>query len=248
VTAGPAVDVLCSAMLLDIEGTVAPVAFVHEIMFPFARKRIPGYLNSNWSAPETRRALDLIAIDEGFASAADWFRDAGLKTDGEQRELVVNMTHALMDRDAKTTGLKFLQGLVWQSGFHSGELQAPLFADVLPMLRFWRGAGLDLYIFSSGSIAAQKLFFGHTTQGDLQDFFAGWFDTTSGSKRDPDSYSAIAAATGHPPEQICFASDVEGELDAAREAGMVTVLRAAADTSSSHPVVTSLEQIRVQRS
>jgi enolase-phosphatase E1 len=128
-----------------------------------------------------------------------------------------------MDRDSKTTGLKALQGVVWESGFRSGALQAEVFADMVDALKRWRQAGVDLRIYSSGSILAQQLFFGHSTEGDLTSLFSKHYDTTSGSKKEAESYLTIAKDIGLPPEQIVFFTDVYAEIQAASQAGMQVV-------------------------
>jgi enolase-phosphatase E1 len=130
----------------------------------------------------------------------------------------------LMNRDVKDTALKALQGMIWRSGFESGTLVAHVFDDVPPALAQWADAGLDVRIYSSGSIEAQRLFFGHTAAGDLTPHLRGHYDTTTGTKREAGSYTAIAADMGLEPRQILFVSDVGAELDAARQAGMATAL------------------------
>src|SRR5690606_26848588 len=90
-------------------------------------------------------------------------------------------------------------------------------------LRAWHGAGVALYVYSSGSVAAQKLLFGHTDHGDLTTLFSGWFDTTTGPKREAESYRKIALAVAQPPKRILFLSDSSEELDAASAPGLRTV-------------------------
>ncbi len=152
-----------------------------------------------------------------------------------------------MDADLKTPGLKEVQGLIWQEGYAAGRLRAHVYPDVPPALRRWSEAGLDLRIFSSGSVAAQKVFFAHTEAGDLLPLFHGHYDTTTGPKREAESYRRIAAAMNLPPAAILFLSDVSQELDAAAEAGMRTALvvrpgNAPAPAGHGHPVVTDIGQ------
>jgi enolase-phosphatase E1 len=154
-----------------------------------------------------------------------------------------------MDQDAKTTGLKQLQGLIWENGFESGELKAHLFDDVPQSLALWNMAGIDVRIYSSGSIHSQKLFFGHTTQGDLLHLLKGHYDTTTGPKRESESYTRIAAGFGLPPADVLFLSDVVAELDAARAAGMQTALvirpgNAPAAAGHGHPELTTFTDVR----
>lgn len=218
-------EIGCTCILLDIEGTVAPVSFVTEVMFPFARAHVPAFLHSTWREPITRDAVSAIARDLGFVSPEEWFSSVHAADPEVQRQHVVETVFGLMDRDAKMTGLKLLQGLVWRAGFENGELVARLFDDVVPALRQWKKSGLKLAIYSSGSIEAQKLFFGHTEHGNLCELFSGFFDTTSGGKKSPASYRTIAMALEVEPSRVCFISDVSEELDAAVDAGMITLLR-----------------------
>ncbi|MCA9244824.1 MAG: acireductone synthase [Phycisphaerales bacterium] len=197
-------------VLLDIEGTIAPIAFVHETLFPFARERLSDFLARHWDEPAVREARTQIA------------RDAG---EGEfSIEPLVEHLSALMDADVKATGLKMLQGLIWEGGFRDGVLKSPLFEDVPPALRRWNGEGRRVCIYSSGSIAAQRLFIAHTEHGDLSPLIDGNFDTTTGPKREAASYAQIARHLETAAADIVFASDVVEELNAAASAGMQTRL------------------------
>lgn len=203
-------------ILLDIEGTTASVDFVHDVMFPFVTRNLSSFLDSTWGQAETIAACERIAKDAGFESLEAWQKATGKGP----RELVEVQIAELMRGDVKATGLKAMQGLVWQAGFDSGELIAPIYEDVLPQLELWRQAGIDIRIYSSGSIAAQKLFFGHTQNGNVLACFSGHYDTTIGGKKDSESYQKIAADIGVKPADILFVSDLEGELEAARAAGV----------------------------
>jgi enolase-phosphatase E1 len=129
-----------------------------------------------------------------------------------------------MERDHKSTGLKLLQGLIWAEGYARGEIRGHVYPDVPPTLAGWREEGRRLRIFSSGSVRAQKLLFGHTDYGDLTPHFEGFHDTLTGPKQDPAAYTAIATAFALPPGEILFLSDVTAELDAAARAGYRTGL------------------------
>lgn len=231
----------CQAILLDIEGTVSPVAFVFDVMFPYIRKNVAAFLNEHWNNASVQEAVKLVGVDVGQSDASEWL---GSGDEQSQQAIVCQAVQQLMDRDAKVTGLKKLQGMIWKDGFESGELVSELFSDVLPKLKQWKAAGLDLFIYSSGSIAAQKLFFQYTTEGNLLDLFSGHFDTTSGNKKESASYRTIAQAMAVPTESICFVSDVEAELNAATEAGMQTVLRPVDTKSDSQAVSTEFASIQ----
>lgn len=235
-------------ILLDIEGTTSSVSFVYDVMFPFVRRELKSYLASNWGEPSLHAACDLIARDTGYESFADW--SATAHTDKQQRRLVADEIVRLMDGDIKATGLKQLQGLIWRAGFESGELQAHVYEDVRAALTAWNEAGVDIRIYSSGSVAAQKLFFGHTISGDLLHYFRGHYDTTTGQKKEEASYEQIASAFGLPASEILFISDVVAELDAARAAGLQTVLslrpgNADIDPLHRHSEIASFSEVKI---
>ncbi len=206
------------AVLTDIEGTTTPLSFVHDVLFPYARRR----LDAACASGEARFGEALQRLREEFREEYDAERrgDADLPAFGDGAPYA----HRLMDSDRKSTGLKLLQGILWEDGYRSGELRGQVWPDVAEALRVWKERGVRVRIFSSGSVLAQKLLFGHSDQGDLLPYFEGFHDTTTGPKQSADSYAAIAAAFDLPPGDILFLSDVTGELDAAREAGMETGL------------------------
>jgi enolase-phosphatase E1 len=235
-------------ILLDIEGTTSSVSFVYDVMFPYVRRELDQYLRAHWNSPDLSAACDTIARDAGHESLATW---SGADADDERRQqLVRDEVIRLMDGDVKATGLKQLQGLSWRAGFESGEMQAHVYDDVTPALEAWNRAGLDVRIYSSGSIAAQKLFFGHTIHGSLLHHFRGHYDTTTGPKKDAASYTQIAAEFGLYPSEILFISDVPAELDAAHAANLQTALcirpgNAAVAAAHGHAEVTQFDQVRL---
>lgn len=236
-------------ILLDIEGTVSPLAFVHEVMFPFARREMRGFLEQHGETPAMSRALEQMARDAGASSLAAWCPHPA--TSSAAHDWIVQQAQALMDADVKQTGLKLLQGLVWERGFRNGSLCATLFPDVAPGLRRLKDAGVELRIYSSGSVHAQRLFFAHTEAGNLTPLLSGYYDTTIGSKREAASYAAIAADIGLLADAILFLSDVVAELDAAHAAGMRTALALRPGNppvpEHLHPVFSSLEEIVIPR-
>ena len=228
-------------VLLDIEGTTSSIRFVYEEMFPFVRRELAGFLAAHRDEPSVQQACQAICPSPSPAS--------GSEQDVRIEQVIAEVTR-LMDEDAKTTGLKQLQGLIWKSGFEGGELQAHLFDDVTPALRQWRHGGVGLRIYSSGSIGAQKLFFGHTIEGDLLTLFDGHYDTTIGSKREAASYHAITEDWGLPAKDILFLSDVPSELDAARTTGMQTALcqrpgNATVPPEVDHPRISSFADLSI---
>jgi len=198
------------AILTDIEGTTSSISFVKDVLFPYARRALPEFVRAHGAEPEVRRWLDSVAI-EIATSACD---------DG----VIVETLQGWIDQDRKHTALKALQGMIWEAGYRNGDYRAHLYPDVAPVLRAWHADGIALYVYSSGSVAAQKLFFQYSQAGDLTGLFSGHFDTEIGHKREAGSYQRIAQTFGLAPDDILFLSDVVEELDAAREAGFATVL------------------------
>jgi enolase-phosphatase E1 len=196
-------------ILTDIEGTTSSISFVKDVLFPYSRAALPGFVATRGRDPEVRRWLDQVATEHG-----------GICDD----RMIVEVLQGWIDSDRKHTALKALQGMVWDAGFADAEFTAHVYPDAPPQLRAWHAAGHPLYVYSSGSVAAQKLFFGHSDAGNLLPLFSGHFDTEIGGKRDAGSYRRIVEAIGRRPDEIVFLSDVVEELDAARDAGLGTVL------------------------
>jgi len=235
-------------ILLDIEGTTSSISFVYDVMFPYVRRELDGYLRQHWESESLQPTCELIARDAGKDSLASWL--AGAQDVSQQQTLVREEVIRLMDADLKATGLKQLQGLIWRSGFESGEMRAHVYDDVPPALQRWCDAGINVRIYSSGSIAAQKLFFRHTTAGDQLHRFKGHYDTTTGPKQEAASYVKIADDFGLPPSDILFISDVVGELQAAQDAGFQVVLASRPGnpdppSNQDYEVIHSFDQIRL---
>ncbi|HVW70355.1 MAG TPA: acireductone synthase [Steroidobacteraceae bacterium] len=196
------------AAVTDIEGTTSSLAFVKDVLFPYARRALPDYVRTHW--PEL---ADRVAEIEHLTGREKL-----------QPRDTIDILLRWMDEDRKVTPLKTLQGLIWRTGFESGELEGHVYEDAVRALRKWHADGLRLYVYSSGSVAAQKLLFGHTSHGDLLPLFSGYFDTTTGPKLESRSYALIASALGLAPAAIVFLSDHPGETQAAAAAGLQTVL------------------------
>lgn len=195
------------AVVTDIEGTTTAVSFVYDVLFPYAREHIPSYVRAN--AGDLAGLLDDVRREEG---------DPSLALEGCIAALL-----RWMDEDRKVTPLKTLQGMVWKQGYEDGGSKGHLYPDVATNLRRWKGEGLTLCVYSSGSVEAQKLLFGHSEAGDLTPLFSGWFDTRVGGKKDPASYARIAAEIGLAPGDLLFLSDNPDELAAARQAGLSVI-------------------------
>ena len=199
-----------AAIVTDIEGTTSSIAFVHEVLFPYAARRLPGFIAEHGAEAPVRVHLDNVRRTAGLAGGGD--------------AAVVATLQAWIAADRKDADLKALQGLVWDEGWDAGAFHAHVYDDVPPLLARWRARGLTLAVFSSGSMHAQRRFFAHTGHGDLSAHFSGHFDTTVGAKREASAYRRIAAALAQAPADILYLSDVPAELDAAAEAGLRTCL------------------------
>jgi enolase-phosphatase E1 len=220
------------AVLTDIEGTTSSIDFVKDVLFPYARQHLPAYVETHTDEPEVQHWLHEAAKEAGIVEA----------TRGEIIDLLIRW----IDEDRKSTALKALQGMIWREGYESGVYTSHMYPEVAARLRAWHAQGLQLYVYSSGSVPAQKLLFGFTEYGDLTPLFSGYFDTQTGPKRETASYRDIAGAIGLPPAQVLFLSDIREELDAAREAGMRTIQLVRPPTAlvdAGHPAVADFDAI-----
>lgn len=227
-----------SLILTDIEGTTSSIAFVRDVLFPYARARLPAFIAEHASDPAIRRWLDAVAVEMG-APCDD--------------RVIAETLQGWIDQDRKHTALKSLQGMLWREGYERGDYRAHFYVDAAEALRAWHQAGRSIAVYSSGSVAAQHLFFGYSEQGDLTPTVCAWFDTEMGGKREAPSYARIAEALARAPAEITFLSDIVAELDAAREAGLATVLidrredypePRIGDAAHDHLRVTSFAEIR----
>jgi enolase-phosphatase E1 len=212
-------------VVLDIEGTTTPIAFVHDVLFSYAQSEARNFLAEHYGLTEL--LADLQQLREEHAIDVKQDLQPPVLVDGPRDaeiDSIVAYVNWLIDRDRKSTGLKSLQGKIWKQGYVDGTLKAELFADVAPALERWRRAGINISIFSSGSSLAQKLLFAHSEAGDLTGLIDNYFDTKVGSKTDLESYRQIVEALRLPAQDVLFISDIVGELDAAGAAGMQTLL------------------------
>jgi len=225
-----------TVVLTDIEGTTSSISFVKDVLFPYARERLPRYVREHAADPRVRHCLD------------ETLREAGLPA-GDDEAAIATLLRWI-DEDRKATPLKALQGMIWADGYAGETFVAHMYPDAVQRLREWHAQGHPIYVYSSGSVPAQQLYFAHTDAGDLRPLLRGHFDTTSGPKRERESYLRIAAAIGVAPADVVFLSDIEAELDAARAAGMRTWwLRrdgaGEAPGTGPHPVVRDFHAIRL---
>lgn len=241
-------------ILLDIEGTISSLSFVRDVLFPYARKRLASSLRNLWNDPAMERIRQELATHHGSIDFDTWTGGPGMPPEHRLAHMR-SAIYALMDADAKVSPLKELQGLIWRYGYLDGTLRSHVYGEVPRVLKEWKQRGMDIRIYSSGSIEAQKLFFQHvdigrTTPADFTGYFTDYYDTTTGPKKEAASYTKIAAAFAMPAQLVLFLSDVTAELDAAREAGMKTglLLRPENDPVTSahdHPVLHSFDDVNL---
>jgi enolase-phosphatase E1 len=224
---------MVKAIVTDIEGTTSSISFVKDVLFPYARERLPAFVETHADQPAVQHWLHEAAKEEGLVSAS--------------RDEIVALLQRWIDEDRKATPLKALQGMIWDDGYRNDEYRAHMYPDVAPKLREWKARGIDLYVYSSGSVPAQRLFFGFSEAGDLTPLFSSYFDTETGPKRSVDSYRRILAAIGYDGADTLFLSDIVEELDAARAAGMRTTLLArpplSCPATSAHPCATTFGEV-----
>ena len=222
---------MIKAVITDIEGTTSSLAFVKEVLFPYARNHIAAYIRSHDTDPDVRQALDEARKMSSTELTTDQLIDTFIRW---------------IDEDKKITPLKSIQGLLWERGYHEGHFKGHIYKDAVANLKKWKDLGIRIYVYSSGSVYAQKLLFANTEFGDLKTIFSGYFDTHVGAKTSPGSYEKIAASIDISPENCLFLSDIKEELDAAQKSGMHTVWlvrNSEPDPMAKHQQVTSFNDI-----
>lgn len=217
------IDKSIRAIVTDIEGTTTSVSFVYDVLFPYAQLHLPAYVRSHPEDPIIAKLLEESQIEEVIDRLNDW-----------------------MKNDKKIGSLKSLQGIVWEKGFLNGDFKGHVYEDAYQNLKKWHSQGIPLYIYSSGSVQAQKLLFGYSDFGDLTPLFSGYFDTSIGGKKDPASYVKITQHIHTPASSILFLSDVVEELNAAKQAGMQTTLVCRGlltSQTNDHPTIQTFDEL-----
>lgn len=224
---------MIKTIVTDIEGTTSSLSFVKDVLFPYSREHMAEFVRVHAQTPAVRKELDEVRRLSGKNLSVE--------------ETIEQLLRWIAE-DKKITPLKSLQGMIWEDGYNKGDFKGHMYEDAVRQLKQWKSAGLALYVFSSGSVQAQKLLFAHSDHGDLTPLFSGYFDTNIGSKREAGSYRQIAQAIGIAPQDILFLSDIREELDAAREAGMQTtwlVRESVADPKAAHLQARNFDQIKL---
>lgn len=237
------------AILLDIEGTTTSISFVKDELFPFVKNNLESYLDKNWNTDQLKLDIKLLAEQANEDILNKVPNVVPINQTGSEQDLKQSIIQNVlwqMSLDRKTKALKTLQGHIWISGYEDGLLKGHIYEEVYPCLQKWKAAGLKLYIYSSGSVEAQKLLFGHTLYGDLLHLFSGYFDTSVGSKVESASYQNILTQINCDADQVIFLTDMIKEAEAANAAGITPILLTR-DTPSSSTAqftqVSSFDQI-----
>ena len=223
------------AIVTDIEGTTSSISFVKDVLFPYAYEKLPEFVRKNADSDQARQALEDTADLSGQP--------------GAPLETLIDTLLSWIEEDRKATPLKALQGLIWKQGYEQGDYRAHMYSDAYELLKTWHAKNIPIYVYSSGSVYAQQLFFSHSEYGNMLPLFSGHFDTRTGAKHDRDSYISIAAELSVEANNILFLSDIEAELDAALAAGFQTcwVIRDGTSpaSASKHPIVSNFTEIRL---
>lgn len=213
-------------ILTDIEGTTTSIKFVYETLFPYFREHIS----------ELKELTYLEEVQKVFKKTvelAESLEDKKLRSTDDVIEILLKWSN----EDRKITPLKTVQGILWEKGYKSGEIKGHVYQDVAPELKKWKKNGLKIGVFSSGSIAAQKLIFGYSEAGDLTPYFSNYFDTTTGGKRERETYQKISVELDLDPSEILFLSDIVEELEAADNAGFQTIQLVRNETTANWPII-----------
>lgn len=219
-------------ILTDIEGTTSSISFVHEVLFPYAEEHMAEFVREGHpNTMEISEQLDAVSDVSGV--------------DRDDIEGLIEVLLRWIQEDRKETSLKALQGMLWQRGYQEGAFKGHVYADAADYLQRWHDRGLRLFVYSSGSVKAQKLIFGFSEAGDLTPFFSGYFDTRVGGKKDPEAYRTILNELGVEAGTVLFLSDVEAELEAAESVGMSTVwlVREGAKPDTTRPVAADFAEV-----
>jgi len=224
---------MIKAVVTDIEGTTTSLSFVKDVLFPYARARMDAFIRSHADEPQVQEQLLAVCKEVGKELP---------------QEEIIRQLLQWIDEDRKITPLKALQGMIWEAGYKNADYTGHVYADAAVNLKKWHTQGIKLYVFSSGSVQAQKLIYGYSDAGDLTPLFGGYFDTRIGSKRETSAYQHIIEAIGEPADSVLFLSDIKEELDAARQAGMQTVWLVrdgSIDVHAAHKQVSDFDQIEL---
>lgn len=218
------------AILMDVEGTTTSIKFVKDVLFPIARHQLRPFLDEHWGSELLNDDIEMLRqqiendLNDGLADVPTVASLAEDDVEKVKQSVVANVCWQ-MDQDRKTKALKQLQGHLWATAYQSGLIKGHVYEDVPTALERWKNEGIELYIYSSGSVSAQKLLFGYSDFGDMLPLLKGHFDTSVGSaKVDSSSYLLIAQLIQQDPSDILFLTDIPKEAIAANEAGLQTLI------------------------
>lgn len=234
---------MTKVILTDIEGTTSSISFVKEVLFPYAANHLADYLHMHSYQP----AIQKILADTEALLLAE-----GREIDAKDIDAMAAVLLNWIDIDKKATPLKELQGMIWREGYETGAFKAHLYPDAGRVMLQWYIRGIPIYVYSSGSVDAQHLFFGYNEAGNLLPLFHGFFDTQMGNKKEASSYANILKALQQQHQlqasDVLFLSDIVEELDAAQAIGMQTcwlVREGELPQDAKHPVARSFAEIKL---
>ncbi len=224
---------------MDIEGTTTSISFVHDVLFPYARRKILSFVGTHIGDKDIQKYLSAAAETINSEENTQYTTD-------DWPQIVTRLIHWI-DEDRKHPALKGIQGILWEEGYKAGDYHGHVYDDVVPNWKRWKNDGKTLAIYSSGSVHAQKLLFGHSDKGDLNTFLSDYFDTAVGAKREASSYATISQRLGVAPSSILFLSDIPEELDAAKEKGFKTtqIIRPGTTPSPKHPTAATFDNLKI---
>ncbi|ALA23990.1 haloacid dehalogenase [Piscirickettsia salmonis] len=225
---------MIKAILTDIEGTITRISFVKDVLFPYAEKQLPEFIHCFCETPEVFAQLDAVKneINNQQATIAQ----------------LIDTLLAWIREDKKITALKQLQGMIWEKGYQQGDFTGHLYSDAVEFIREQCKRNIPVYVYSSGSVKAQKLLFSYSDFGDILELFSGFYDTKIGGKKEMKSYQNIIEELNIQAENVLFLSDIAAELDAAKQAGLKTcqLVRDNQKPSKHHPWVNNFNKFIIQ--
>jgi enolase-phosphatase E1 len=219
-------------IILDFHGTVSPINWEEECILPYVKQNLSNYLDQNWT---NHKVVDLVNklrnqsfeqhfVFENEESPVISAEDPAESDDKTVKRTTVEFINWLIDKKKDTTESLKLQKLVWLEGYHKRELRTPVFEDVLPALKNFRDKGFKIAIFSGVDSSLCHQLFENTTEGDLSSYFGKFFDTTTGNKKDPESYRRIANELSVKESDILYITDYGQEAKIAHTTGVQCLL------------------------
>ncbi len=116
-----------NTVITDIEGTTTSIAFVKEVLFPYARKTLHNYLTTNFNDDKCQSVIQLlieqVPVDNQTYGICNVPQILEMSTEVPMSSLIESIERNViwqMDADRKTKPLKTLQGYIWEFAYQSG--------------------------------------------------------------------------------------------------------------------------------